>query len=110
LFVFVRADNSTLSRASTWGYPAVLRSKEVLQNMANEPALPTEALPQDESDNVWGMAEIGRELNIKTAKEVGYLLNHTKLLDGVVRRISHKKTLASRRKLRNLAATILARD
>jgi hypothetical protein len=78
--------------------------------MANEPALPTEALPEDESDNVWGMVNIGRELNIKSAKEVGYLLNHTDLLNGVVKRVSHKKTLASRRGLRNLAATILARD
>jgi hypothetical protein len=78
--------------------------------MTNEPARHTEVLPEGESDDiVWGMVNIGKELN-RTPKEVGYLLNHTPLLKGVVKRISHKVTIASRRELRNLAITARARD
>ena len=77
--------------------------------MTNEPVRHTELLPEGESDDVvWGMAAIGREIN-RTPKEIGYLLKHTRLLDGVVKRISHKVTLASRRDLRNLAVTARAR-
>jgi hypothetical protein len=79
--------------------------------MTNQSALPTEWLPEgvDESDIVWGMEAIGREIK-RTPKEVGYLLNNTTLLDGVVKKISHKITIASRRGLRNLAITARARD
>jgi hypothetical protein len=82
----------------------------VLQNMTNEPARHTEVLPEGESDDiVWGMTAIGRVIG-RSPKEVGYLLNNTTLLNGVVKRISHKVTIASRRDLRNLAVTARARD
>jgi hypothetical protein len=82
--------------------------------MTREPARHTDVLPEDgvweESDIIFGMTNIGRCLDNRTPKEVGYLLNHTKLLDGVVKRVSHKVTIGSRKRLRNLAETILERD
>jgi hypothetical protein len=55
------------------------------------------------------MTEIGRVIG-RTPKEVGYLLSKTTLLDGAVKRVSHKVTIASRHRLRNLALTTLARE
>jgi hypothetical protein len=79
--------------------------------MTTEPDRHTE-LPVDEneSDIVWGAANIGRELNNKTAKEVSYLLNRTSLLDGMVRRVGHRTLVASRKRLRSFAETMLERD
>jgi hypothetical protein len=81
----------------------------VLQNMTNEPA--TNLLPEDvdESDIIWGLTNIGREIN-RTPKEIGYLVRNTDLLNHAVRRISHKIYIGSRSKLRNVALTALARD
>jgi hypothetical protein len=67
-------------------------------------------LPEGENDDiVWGLEEIGKEIK-RTPKEITYLLHNTNLLDGVVKRISHKITIASRRGLRNLAITARARE
>jgi hypothetical protein len=63
-----------------------------------------------EGDLVWGLRNIGHEAGGKTPKEMGYLLRHTSIFDGVVKRISHKNYVASRRALRNLAVTARARD
>jgi hypothetical protein len=88
---------------------AAYLSTEVLPNMATEPDRHTE-LPADESDIVWGAANIGRELNNRTAKEVSYLLNRTSLLDGMVKRVGHRTLVASRKRLRSFAETMLERD
>jgi hypothetical protein len=81
--------------------------------MTNQSAQHTEVLPEGVGDSdpdiIFGFEAIGREIN-KSPKEVGYLLNNTTLFDGVVKRISHKITIASRRGLRNLAITARARD
>jgi hypothetical protein len=81
--------------------------------MTNEPARHTEVLPEgvgeSDPDIIFGMAAIGREIN-RTPKEVGYLLSKTTLLDGAVKRISHKVTIASKHRLRNLAVTALTRS
>jgi hypothetical protein len=80
--------------------------------MTNEPARYTdEVLPKDKSDPdiVWGMEAIGREIN-RTPKEVSYLLANTDLLNGVVKRVSHKITIASKRELRDLAINARPRD
>ena len=90
--------------------------KEVLQTMTNEPTQHTdEVSPKDEiaweaSDIVWGLTNIGRDAGGKTVKEMGYLLKHTRLFDGIVKRISHKNYIASRRLLRNAALTARPRD
>ena len=79
--------------------------------MTNQPAqYIDEEPPASESDLVWGLGNIGRESGGKTAKEMGYLLRHTSIFDGVVKRISHKNYVASRKALRNLAVTARARD
>ena len=83
--------------------------------MTNEPARQTtrEVLPEDvdanDPDIVFGLAAIGARIG-KTEKETQYLLRHTNLLDGVVKRISRKVTISSKRRLDNLAITALARD
>jgi hypothetical protein len=64
-------------------------------------------LPEDESDIVFGMIEIRRLIG-RSPKEVSYLLHKTTLLDGCVKRVSHKITIGSRSRLRNLAITTLA--
>jgi len=56
------------------------------------------------------LTNIGRDAGGKTAKEMGYLLKHTRLFDGIVKRISHKNYIASRRLLRNAALTARPRD
>ena len=73
--------------------------------MTNEPAqYIDEEPPESESgDIIWGLSNIGRAVGGKTAKEMGYLLRHTSIFDGIVRRISHKNYIASRKALRNLA-------
>jgi hypothetical protein len=85
----------------------------VLQDMTNETAQHTEVMPEDVGENnpdiIFGMAEIGRVIG-RSPKEVGYLLSKTTLLDGAVKRVSHKVTIASRHRLRNLALTTLARE
>jgi hypothetical protein len=81
--------------------------------MTNQSALHTEVLPEgvgeSDPDIIFGMTEIGRVIG-RSPKEVSYLLAHTSLLDNAVRRISHKVTIASKHRLRNLAVTALARD
>ena len=77
--------------------------------MTNQGALDTELLPEGETDIVWGHKGIAEELNC-TEKKVGYLLAHTKLLNGAVKRISHKITIGSKSKLRNVAIAALAHD
>jgi hypothetical protein len=74
--------------------------------MMNEPAQHID----EEPDLVWGLSNIGRLAGGKTAKEMGYLLRHTQLFSGVVRRISHKNYVASRKALRDLGVTARARD
>jgi hypothetical protein len=81
----------------------------VLQNMT-EPAQYIDDGPPEEGDLVWGLGNIGREAGGKTAKEMGYLLRHTRLFDGIVKRISHKNYIASRKALRNAALTARPRD
>jgi hypothetical protein len=87
----------------------------VLQDMTNDTAQHTarEVLPEgadgSDPDIIFGMAEIGRAIG-RSPKEVGYLLSNTTLLNGAVKRVSHKVTIASRHRLRNLALTTLARD
>jgi hypothetical protein len=79
--------------------------------MANESALRTTrpgSVDKDDPDIIWGMVEIGQLIG-KTPKEIGYLLAKTDLLDGCVKRISHKVTIGSRRRLRELAETTLSR-
>ena len=66
--------------------------------------------PESDSDIIWGLGPIGAASGGKTAKEMGYLLKHTTLFDGIVRRISHKNYIASRKALRNLALTARERD
>jgi hypothetical protein len=78
--------------------------------MTNEPAQYIDEEPQGESDLVWGLTAIGHLAGNKTPKEMGYLLRHTSIFDGVVKRISHKNYVASRKALRNLAVTARARD
>jgi hypothetical protein len=77
--------------------------------MTNQPAQFTDEEPP-ESDLIWGLSNIGREAGGKTPKEMGYLLKHTTMFDGVVKRISHKYYIASRKALRNVALTARARD
>jgi hypothetical protein len=57
---------------------------------------------ENEPDTVWGNANIGKEIGL-TAEKVSYLLNHTNVLDGVVKKVSHKLNMGSRSGLRNLA-------
>jgi hypothetical protein len=76
--------------------------------MTTEPIQHTEGLPED-PDIIFGMTEIGRLIG-RSPKEVGYLLSRTNLLDGAVKKVSHKVTIGSRRLLRNLAVTTLARE
>jgi hypothetical protein len=79
--------------------------------MTNNPAqYIDEGPPESESDIVWGLGNIGREAGGKTAKEMGYLLRHTRLFDGIVKRISHKNYIASKKALRNAALTARPRD
>jgi hypothetical protein len=79
--------------------------------MTTEPAQYTDEGPlESESDIVWGLANIGREAGVKSPKAMGYLIRHTDLFAGVVRRISHKNYIASRKALRNLAITARARE
>jgi hypothetical protein len=77
--------------------------------MTNEPAQYIDEEPP-EGDLVWGLSDIGREAGGKTAKEMGYLLRHTSIFAGIVKRISHKNYVASRKALRNAAVTARARD
>jgi hypothetical protein len=81
--------------------------------MTNEPDRQSELLLEDVGESgpdiIFGMDAIGREIG-RSPKEVSYLLAHTSLLDNAVRRISHKVTIASKHRLRNLAVTALARD
>jgi hypothetical protein len=74
--------------------------------MTNEPA----QYIDEEPDLVWGLTAIGRLAGGKTPKEMGYLLRHTSIFDGVVQRISHKDYVASRKALRNLAVAARVRD
>ena len=74
--------------------------------MTNEPA----QYIDEEPDLVWGLTAIGNLAGGKTPKEMGYLLRHTTIFNGVVRRISHKNYVASRKALRNLGVTARARD
>jgi len=74
--------------------------------MTNEPA----QYIDEEPDLVWGLTAIGDLAGGKTPKEMGYLLRHTTIFNGVVRRISHKNYVASRKALRNLGVTARARD
>jgi hypothetical protein len=68
-----------------------------------------EGVGESDPDIIFGMDAIGREIG-RSPKEVSYLLAHTSLLDNAVRRISHKVTIASKHRLRNLAVTALAQD
>jgi hypothetical protein len=78
--------------------------------MSNESAQYTDDGPLEAGDLIWGLGPIGAASGGKTAKEMGYLLKHTKLFDGIVKRISHKNYVASRKALRNLALTARPRD
>jgi hypothetical protein len=78
--------------------------------MTNHSVQHTEAPPKaDDPDLIFGFEAIGNEIGC-SSKRVAYLLANTKLFDGVVKRIGHKTTIASRRGLRNLAEIALARD
>jgi hypothetical protein len=76
--------------------------------MTNESVRHT-APDENDPDIIFGMAEIGRVIG-RSPKEVSYLLAHTDLLNDAVRRISHKVTIGSRHRLRNLALTTLERS
>jgi hypothetical protein len=73
---------------------------------------PTEALSEGESDLVIGWPAISRDLfdGKRSAKQLSWMFNNTNLLDTVCRRVGHKTIIASRRRGRNLAETLLARD
>ena len=73
---------------------------------------PTEALSEAESDLVIGWPAISRDLfdGKRSPKQLSWMLNNTDLLNGVVRRVGHKTVIASRRRGRNLAETLLARS
>ena len=81
--------------------------------MTNQPDRHTEVLPEgvgeSDPDIIFGMTAIGREIG-RSPKEVGYLLSKTTLLNGAVKKVSRKVTIASRHRLRNLALTTLARS
>jgi hypothetical protein len=53
-------------------------------------------------DAVWGAAAIGAEIGLSAA-QVRYLLAKTDVLDGAVRKASHKWIVGSRSRLRSLA-------
>lgn len=59
----------------------------------------------DSSDWAWGREEIGREIN-RTPNQVSYLLAQG-VLNGAVKRLGHRTVVASRRKLRALAARLI---
>ena len=73
---------------------------------------PTEVLIEGESDLVVGWPAISQDLfdGKWSPKQLSWMLNNTDLLNGVVRRVGHKTVIASRRRGRNLAETLLARD
>ena len=73
---------------------------------------PTEALSEAENDLVIGWPAISRDLfdGKRSPKQLSWMLNNTNLLSGVVRRVGHRTVIASRRRGRNLAETLLARD
>jgi hypothetical protein len=73
---------------------------------------PTEALSEGESDLVFGWLAISTDIfdGKRSPKQLSWMLNNTNLLDGVVRRVGHKTVIASRRRGRNLAETLLARS
>jgi hypothetical protein len=63
-----------------------------------QPTAQTEITP----DAVWGAAAIGAEIGL-TASQVRYLVAKTDVLDGAVRKASHKWLIGSRSRLRDLA-------
>ena len=73
---------------------------------------PTEALSEGESDLVIGWLAISNDIfdGKRSPKQLSWMLNNTTLLDGVVKRVAHKTVIASRRRGRNLAETLLARS
>jgi hypothetical protein len=73
---------------------------------------PTEALSEGESDLVFGWTAISRDLfdGKRSPKQLSWMFNNTTLLNSVCRRVGHKTVIASRRRGRNLAETLLARD
>jgi hypothetical protein len=60
------------------------------------------AQPESTPDAVWGAAAIGKEIGLSAA-QVRYLLNKTDVLDGAVKKVSHKVIVGSRSRLRSLA-------
>jgi hypothetical protein len=65
-----------------------------------QPHVDDDALDTDDSDAVWGAANIGAEIN-RTAGQTRYLYKQG-LLKGAVRKVGHRTYLGSRRKLRAL--------
>lgn len=59
----------------------------------------------DKNDFAWGREEIGKEIG-RTPNQVTYLVSQG-LLDGAVKRVGHRKLVASKRKLRALAARLI---
>ena len=60
----------------------------------------------DSSDLVLGRGAIGRALGGLSPNQVSWLLSQG-VLDGCVRRISHKTVIGSRRRLRELAVRLI---
>jgi hypothetical protein len=73
---------------------------------------PTEALSEGESDLAFGWSAISQDGfdGKRSPKQLSWMFNNTNLLDGVVKRVGHKTVIASLRRCRNLAETLLARD
>jgi hypothetical protein len=72
---------------------------------------PTEALIEGENDLEVGWAAISDKCfdGKWSPKQLSWMLNNTDLLNGVVRRVGHRTVIASRRRGRNLAETLLER-
>jgi hypothetical protein len=79
-----------------------------MQMTVNDATVNDETTPPPEtniSDLVWGLENIGREIN-RNAKQTSEILKHTNLLNGVVRKVSHKWIVGSRSGLQNLPKTL----
>ena len=81
---------------------AARRKKKTIAGTKKKPELKVVTVENDEFDNVWGLAGIGKEINA-TAEKARWLIEQG-LLDGCVKKIGHRSFVASRRKLREFFA------
>ena len=58
-----------------------------------------------DNDFLWGRAEIGRAIG-RTPNQIAWMMSQG-LLDGAVKRVGHRSVIASKKKLKALAAKLI---